>query len=130
MSAAIVALVGMYVSPLMASAERWMGSRQRWSGIRALPSQLRQNDGPGKPCLGVLNLLRAGQRLGPRQRAIRFLACRQRVPCPHPTPLDSEREIRSEANRPSGALASAECRSPSTSVHSPPCGRSRTSAHR
>jgi hypothetical protein len=42
-SAATVAPVGMYVRPLIVSAERWTGSRQRWSGIRARPSQARQN---------------------------------------------------------------------------------------
>jgi hypothetical protein len=41
-SAATVAPVGMYVSPLIVSAERWIGSRNRWSGMRALASQLRQ----------------------------------------------------------------------------------------
>jgi len=31
-----------HVRPLMASAERWIGSRHRWSGSRARPSQPRQ----------------------------------------------------------------------------------------
>ena len=43
MAAATVAPVGMYVRPLIVSAERWIGSRQRWSGSRAWPSQRRQN---------------------------------------------------------------------------------------
>ena len=42
MSAATVAPVGMYVSPLMVSAERWIGSRYRWSGTRAPSNQRRQ----------------------------------------------------------------------------------------
>ena len=41
-SAATVAPVGMYVSPLIASAERWINGRSSWSGIRARASQLRQ----------------------------------------------------------------------------------------
>jgi hypothetical protein len=32
----------MYVSPLTASAERWIAGRQRWSGILAFFSQARQ----------------------------------------------------------------------------------------
>ena len=43
MAAATVAPVGMYVRPLIVSAERWIGSRQRWSGSLACPSQRRQN---------------------------------------------------------------------------------------
>ncbi len=42
MSAATVAPVGMYVMPLIASAERWIGSRKRWSGILARSSHVRQ----------------------------------------------------------------------------------------
>ena len=30
------------MSPLIASAERWIASRKRWSGIRALEIQVRQ----------------------------------------------------------------------------------------
>ncbi len=41
-SAATVAPVGMKVSPLIASAERWIGSRNLWSGIRARLSHDRQ----------------------------------------------------------------------------------------
>jgi hypothetical protein len=37
-----LAPVGMYVRPLMASAERWICSRQRWSGRREPPSRARQ----------------------------------------------------------------------------------------
>jgi len=40
--AATVAPVGMYVRPLIASADRWIGSRKRWSGMRARPSHARQ----------------------------------------------------------------------------------------
>ena len=42
-SAATVAPVGMYVSPLIASADRCSASRHWWSGIRARSSQFRQN---------------------------------------------------------------------------------------
>ena len=39
----MVAPLGMYVRPLMASAERWIGPRQRWSGNRVESIQVRQN---------------------------------------------------------------------------------------
>ena len=49
--------------PLIASAERWIGSRQRWSGIRARPSQSRQNDVYGAVLDSILLHTRRSQRL-------------------------------------------------------------------
>ena len=65
----------MYVSPLIASAERWSGSRQRWSGMRARASQLRQKPAVAASCaVRLVDCLGRRQLLGPGQRAEDLLA--------------------------------------------------------
>ena len=55
--------------------------------------------GRGEPGLGLVDLLRASQTLGPRQRAVRLVTRVQDVPCPDAPALDAEREIRPDADR-------------------------------
>ena len=93
----------MYVSPLTASAERWIGSRQRWSGIRALFSQDRQKRVvDARRCSASSASSGYRELLGPRKRAVGSLARLEHVPCPHSVALDPEREVGLEANRLSG----------------------------
>ena len=47
--------------------------------------------------------LGTGQALGPRQRAVRLVTRLEDMPCPHAAALDSEREIRLEADRLAGS---------------------------
>ena len=49
--------------------------------------------------LGILDVGRRAEALGPGERAVRPLPCGERVARPHPVAFDPEREVRLESNR-------------------------------
>ena len=100
MSAATVAPVGMYVRPLIASAERWTGSRHRWSGIRARLSQRRQ-----KLTVAAIRASASSASAGAARPSAHERAQYARSPgwstcrAAHAVPLDPQREVGLEADR-------------------------------
>ncbi len=93
----------MYVSPLIASAERWIGSRKRWSGIRARPSQPRQK----RAVVAILASASADVRgsfepFCPGEGAVRAVAGRERVAPTDAVALDAQSDVRDQSDRQAG----------------------------
>ena len=85
---------------MIASAERWIGSRQRWSGMRARPSQPRQKRAvAARRSLASSMPIRARELLRPGERAVELLSLFERVPGPHPIALDAERHVGVQPDR-------------------------------
>ena len=89
----------------MVRAERSSGCRSAWSGIRARASQLRQNctvvvDVDG----GLDGVARAGEALGPGQRAEGPLALVQHVPGARRAALDPDQHVGAEPERRAGRV--------------------------
>ncbi len=105
---------------MIASAERWIGSRQRWSGMRARPSQARQKRVVAAiRALGLVDVVGRREALGPGERAVGAFAR------PRARAGPGRGRPRCRARGPSASrivwpapVASAACRPPSTSVHS------------
>ena len=89
---------------MIARADRCTGSRQRWSGMRrsAEPARQKRTVAASRASASSTSSGR-GQTLGPRQGAVRLVTRLEDVPCPHAAALDPESEVRSQADRLSGA---------------------------
>ncbi len=89
---------------MIVSAERSIGARQRWSMGRARCSHSPPvAGGGGEPTVGLIDVLRRGQGLGPGERAVGLLALLEVVACPHPFALDAERHVGLQPDRLAGA---------------------------
>ena len=100
MSAATVAPVGAYVSPLIVSADRWSGSRHRWSGSARSVQPRPPHRGRDVDPLRSLPR-RSAARRGRPPRTTRSRAGRppRGVPRPHLVALDAERHIGPQPDR-------------------------------
>ena len=59
--------------------------------------------GGSEPSVGLVDVLRRGKALGPRERAVHLLALLEVVACPHPLALDAERHVGPQPDRLAGA---------------------------
>ena len=94
----------MYVSPLIASAERWIKARNSWSGMRARDSQWRQKRVVARSsAFGLLDRCRRRRLVVPRERAEQLLALVEHVPRADVVGLDPEQHVGLQAHRLTGA---------------------------